>query len=56
MGLFRSSQVDKLLDAREAYDKGHISERDLIKVVKQSTGQELDEAMQEYGGYQKWGH
>jgi hypothetical protein len=56
MGLFRDSQVDKLLDAREARDNGKISDADLLRVVKSSTGNELDAAMTEYGGYDAWGH
>ena len=55
---FRQSQADKLVAIRRGMDRGTASEADLIAERMKSTGQELDDAMQQYDAddYESWGH
>jgi hypothetical protein len=55
MGLFGKSQTEKILDARKAYDRGDATAADVIAVVRESTGNEINAAMDEYGeGTESW--
>jgi hypothetical protein len=48
-------QVKKILAMRRKYDRGEASAADLLKVVKQSTGHEINAAMDDYGqGTRSW--
>jgi hypothetical protein len=52
---FRESQVGKILETRRKYDRGEATAADLLKVVKQSTGHEINAAMDDYGeGTESW--
>jgi hypothetical protein len=52
---FRESQVDRILEARQAYDRGDVTSDDLLAVVKKSTGHEINAAMDDYGeGAESW--
>ena len=49
MGLLGKSPVEKILDARRAYDRGEASADDLIAVVRDSRATDINEAMDAYG-------
>lgn len=57
MGLFRQSQADELVKIRRGIDRGTHTEKQLIAERMKSTGQELDDAMQQYDAddYRSWG-
>jgi len=57
MALFkgRESQVEKLLDVKRSHDRGKASDEDVLKVVRGSTGHEINEAMDRSGqGTASW--
>jgi hypothetical protein len=55
VGLFSTGRVEELLQARRDVEDGRKTEADLAALARESTGAELDAAMREYGGYDRWG-
>lgn len=52
---FSEEQVGKILDARRAHDRGEAAGDDLLAVVRESTGHEINAAMDDYGdGTYSW--
>lgn len=56
--MFRREQADKLAAIRRGMDRGTHTEAQLIAARMESSGQELDDAMQQYDAddYESWGH
>jgi hypothetical protein len=52
---FREEQVSKILAVRERFDRGDVTDASLIAVVRESSGQEINAAMDDYGqGTEAW--